>query len=417
MKLGHTAHSTLKLGAKAPFLRACAAGIWLALASCGEPAAEDSVPDVGPGAVATADSSVIVVEDATTPDLTPTREAGVGLDAGTTRRDGGASAADATTGRDGNLPTRDASPATPDASDRTPDAATSGGDARVPDAAVGSVALVPAQGVLLGQYYGDGNVAQTTTKLGRTLPVHLVYYTFTDDWTRGNTTTDLSAGRIPLVNWELFETKLDDIIAGKFDTMLTERARAAKALGKPFFLDFGAEMNGDWSPWGGAQNGSNATKYLAAYKRVHDAFTQEAASNVVWIWCPNVTDEPSASWNQALNYYPGDDYVDWTCVDGYNWGSSNGGGWQSFRDVFKNIYAKLASKGKPIMIGEMASAEVGGDKAAWIAQIVPTLRADYPLIKGLIWFDVNKETDWRISSSAKTEAAFKAFAADPYTNP
>jgi beta-mannanase len=164
-------------------------------------------------------------------------------------------------------------------------------------------------------------------------------------------------------------------------------------------------------------NGASADKYLAAYRRVHDAFVKEGAANVVWVWCPNVTDEPRASWNQALNYYPGDDYVDWTCVDGYNWGSSNGGNWQSFRDVFKTIYPTLASKGKPIMIGEMASAEVGGDKAAWIAQIVPTLRDDFPLIKALVWFDVNKETDWRISSSPEAEAAFVRMANDAYFNP
>ena len=69
------------------------------------------------------------------------------------------------------------------------------------------------------------------------------------------------------------------------------------------------------------------------------------------------------------------------------------------------------------MIGEMASAEVGGDKAAWIAGMVPTLKADFPLIKGLVWFDVNKETDWRISSSPESEAEFVKMASDPYTNP
>lgn len=51
---------------------------------------------------------------------------------------------------------------------------------------------------------------------------------------------------------------------------------------------------------------------------------------------------------------PGDDYVDWVCVDGYNWGNTDGGSWQSFADVFKDIYPKVASKNKPILIGEMA---------------------------------------------------------------
>jgi hypothetical protein len=40
----------------------------------------------------------------------------------------------------------------------------------------------------------------------------------------------------------------------------------------------------------------------------------------------------------------------------------------------------------------MASAEAGGDKGAWIDAIVPTLKASFPMIRGLVWFDVNKET-------------------------
>src|SRR4029079_9089557 len=88
-------------------------------------------------------------------------------------------------------------------------------------------------------------------------------------------------------------------------------------------------------------------------------------------------------------------YVDWTCVDGYNWGSTNGGGWQSFQTVFANVYPKLAAKGKPIMIGEMGSTELGGDKAQWIDGILPAMRAQFPLFRALVWFDVNEETDWR----------------------
>src|SRR4051812_522727 len=66
----------------------------------------------------------------------------------------------------------------------------------------GSSILEPAAGALLGQYYGAGNLAQTTAKLGRTPPVHLTYYAWTDDWTSTVTKADLAAGRIPLVNWE-----------------------------------------------------------------------------------------------------------------------------------------------------------------------------------------------------------------------
>jgi hypothetical protein len=69
------------------------------------------------------------------------------------------------------------------------------------------------------------------------------------------------------------------------------------------------------------------------------------------------------------------------------------------------------------MIPETASTEVGGDKAAWIRAILPALRGSYPAIKALVWFHMNKETDWRVDSSAAARDAFVPMANDPYFNP
>jgi beta-mannanase len=266
-------------------------------------------------------------------------------------------------------------------------------------------------------YFGAGTIAATEATLGRKVAIHLTYYAWNDDWTRGNTASDLAANRIPLVNWEPQTPNLDDIVAGTYDAMLHSRAVSAKALVKPFFLDWGAEMNGSWSPWSGANYGNTTSKYVAAYKHIHDIFTSDGATNVVWAWCPNVEDDPHVAWNLAMNYYPGDGYVDWTCVDGYNWGTTNGNGWQTFAKVFAGIYPLLAAKGKPILIGETASTELGGNKAEWIAAIVPALKSTFPLIRAFAWFDVNKETDWRFESSTASRDAFILMAKDPYLNP
>jgi hypothetical protein len=178
--------------------------------------------------------------------------------------------------------------------------------------------LVPASGALLGQYYGDGSLAQTTARLGRTLSVHLVYYAWKDDWTAGATPADLAAGRIPLVNWEPAGIDFANIVSGSLDATIDARAASAKQLGKPFFLDFAAEMNGDeaWS-------GNDAKLYVDAYRHIHDRFVAAGATNVVWAWCPNVTDTDGSN-QTTLDYYPGDSYVDWTGVDGYNWGRAIG---------------------------------------------------------------------------------------------
>ena len=274
----------------------------------------------------------------------------------------------------------------------------------------GSSILEPESGALLGQFYGAGSVAQTAAKLGRMPAVHLTYYAWDADWTGSATKADLAARRIPLVNWEPHNIDFAKIIDGRLDATIMARANGAKALGQKFFLDFAAEMNGDeaWS-------GNNATLYVAAYRHIHDLFVASGATNVVWAWCPNVTDTPGGN-RTTMDYYPGDSYVDWTGVDGYNWGTKNGG-WQTFQQVFKDIYPLLAAKKKPIIIGEMSSAEADGDKGKWIDEIVPTLRASFPLIRCVVWFDINKEADWRISSSPASEAAFIRMAKDPYFNP
>jgi hypothetical protein len=267
--------------------------------------------------------------------------------------------------------------------------------------------LAPAQGALLGLYYGAGTIAATDARIGRSPQIHLTYFAWADTWEK-DARADLDAGRIPLVNWEPDGIDFADIASGKLDANIKARAQGAKGVGKKFFLDFAAEMNGDeaWSK-------NDAPLYVSAYRHMHDLFVAAGATNVVWVWCPNVTDVNGRN-DMTLAYYPGDDYVDWTGVDGYNWGGAD---WQSFEAVFKTIYPLLAAKKTPIMIGEMASAEPGGDKAAWIDAVIPALKTRYPMFKAVVWFDVNKENDWRINSSAASLAAFGRLATDPYFNP
>jgi hypothetical protein len=50
-------------------------------------------------------------------------------------------------------------------------------------------------------------------------------------------------------------------------------------------------------------------------------------------------------------------------------------------------------------------AEVGGDKAQWISDLFASIEAR-PRIHNFIWFDISKETDWRIDSSAAALSAF-----------
>jgi hypothetical protein len=285
--------------------------------------------------------------------------------------------------------------------------------------------LVPMQGALFGAFVGTGTMAQLETTLGRKTAIQHDFHGWTDDWMVSVRST-LSAGKIPLITWEAWTngsvgTSLDDIISGVHDTLIRTRAEASKDAGQKFFLRWGHEMNGNWYPWDGFHNGANAaaaTKYIAAYRHIHDVFTGAGASNVLWVFSPNADSVPGDAWNQWANYYPGDSYVDWLGYDGYNWGTaSTGSTWRSFQAIGSSIYPSLAAKGKPLMIPETACAEVGGDKAAWINALLPTLRQSFPAIKALVWFHMNKETDWRVDSSSAAKSAFVPFATDAYMNP
>jgi glycosyltransferase involved in cell wall biosynthesis len=104
---------------------------------------------------------------------------------------------------------------------------------------------------------------------------------------------------------------------------------------------------------------------------------------------------------------PSDSYVDLLCMDGYNWGNTNGG-WQSFNQLFGATYNQLtALSNKDIFIGETASAEQGGSKANWITDAYGPAIDSMPKIMGINWFNANKEKDWRVNSTQTALNAYK----------
>jgi hypothetical protein len=291
-----------------------------------------------------------------------------------------------------------------------------------PPAGPPSARTPPASGTLFGAFVGVQNNDEQAfldeeQLLGRRWVIDHRFYSY-EDWINDRTRWDIAQKKIPLVTWEPHEN-LDEIIAGQHDEVFHQRARGARDLGVEMFLRWGHEMNGNWYPWAGANNGKEAgpAKYIAAYRHVHDLFVADGASNVVWVWCPLVADVPAEPWNHWRNYYPGDDYVDWIGLDSYNWGTSSSCcTWQTFGELSTDLYDDYAGR-KPLILAETSSAEVGGDKAAWIDDLHQQLKTRFSAIRAVVWFDINKETDWRIASSARTLAAYQSMALDPFFNP
>jgi hypothetical protein len=225
-------------------------------------------------------------------------------------------------------------------------------------------------------------------------------------------------GSIPVLAWSSQslpavkvqpDFQLSDVISGRYDAYLRGFATEAKAWGKPFFLRFNWEMNGSWFAWHEGANGNQAGESAKAWRHVHDIFSSVGADNATWVWCPNVEYTGSTP---LASLYPGDSYVDWTCLDGYNWGTNPAkpDKWKTFDQVYKASYANITTNiapSKPMMIGEVASTEYGGSKATWIKDMLARIPTEYTKIRALLWFDkFDSNMDWPIETSSSATAAF-----------
>lgn len=270
-----------------------------------------------------------------------------------------------------------------------------------------------------------GNLDQYTSEAGKAPAIVMWYH----DWVHGGfyrTGMDqiVARGAMPMVTWEPQDYtqgvnqpafRLRTIAAGTHDAYIRKYAQDAAAWGQPFYLRFGHEMNGDWYPWAAGVNGNTAADYVAAWRHIYTIFQQAGATNVQWVWSPNY-DYPGLT--PLASLYPGDAYVDWVAIDGYNRGTAlSGAGWQSLGEIFGPTYDTLAAlTSKPFMIAETGSAEAGGDKGAWITQgFLNTIPTRFPRIRAVLWFNENAAdaTDWRISTSPGSLAAYRQVATDP----
>ena len=233
-------------------------------------------------------------------------------------------------------------------------------------------------------------------------------------------------GSIPFFSWSSQSIpsstnepnfQLSDVISGAFDSYIREFATAAKNWGHPFFLRFDWEMNGNWFPWSEGVNGNKAGEYVAAWRHVHNIFTEVGATNATWVWCPNV--DPENKFHSLSSLYPGNEYVNWTGLDGYNWGTNPAkpDRWRTFGELFRSTYSQIAetiAPSKPMTIGEMGSTEYGGSKAAWIKEALSQVPVSYPKIRALLYFEATDEgMDWPIESSPSATAAFAEGIGNP----
>ena len=92
------------------------------------------------------------------------------------------------------------------------------------------------------------------------------------------------------------------IANGSYDQSIDAMIQGIEKMGRPVWLRIGYEFNGGWA-------GFDFNCYINAYRRITDKLRNNTFTNK---YVANVWDYTAdANVNGYMNYYPGDDYVDW----------------------------------------------------------------------------------------------------------
>lgn len=202
----------------------------------------------------------------------------------------------------------------------------------------------------------------------------------------------LRQGLTPMITWEpwlnAFKSRggsaapfgLSDILQGRFDSYITDFARATVRAKGPLFLRPFHEIGNPLYPWS-TSAGNSPDKVAAAWRHVVSIFRREGAINVAFVWTP-FRPEDIAAW-------PGDEWVDWIGLDLFNYGGLlNGGIWQGFESLLSDHLKPFNDLRHPVMLAEVGCSGVGGDCVGWWPAAMGTLTQPvYSNVAALVVFD------------------------------
>jgi mannan endo-1,4-beta-mannosidase len=221
--------------------------------------------------------------------------------------------------------------------------------------------------------------------------------------------------------FNLWAQGLKDFLAGPdLDyTTLDDNRRA--------YLRLAHEMNGNWYKWSAPVGNNRPAHYVAMWKHVKDILDSYGldANHVQWVWSVNNTDSDNVNF-PAERYYPGNNYVHWVAIDGYNWGDSTSvqtptTTWKTPSQVFDPMVTRLRFlTNKPLAITEVGCTTqktgVNGvvAKGQWITDFsTKVVRND---VKMVVWFNEDKERDWAAFGGANGDSTFYYTPTSTLTN-
>ena len=191
---------------------------------------------------------------------------------------------------------------------------------------------------------------------------------------------------------------MQSIADGHSDAYLTQFAKAVRALNVPIAISFGHEMNGNWYPWGTTQ--TTRGPFVAAWRHIHDLFSQAGASNVIWVWNPNIINPvPQVP---LRPYWPGPAYVGLGGLTGYFATT----GPQTYDTLYAPTMTEIRQLHRQAVHHRRdrhrdRPGRDGRARGSWSRTVT-----QHPDVLGFIWFDYNKRgVDWRVESRPIVRAA------------
>jgi hypothetical protein len=88
--------------------------------------------------------------------------------------------------------------------------------------------------------------------------------------------------------------------------------------------------------------------------------------------------------------------------------------WWTFAEIFGQKYPRLASFAKPVMIAELGSLAVGGDRERWYRDAIVSIPREYPAVRAVLFFHARddqtvtyQKVDWTITGDSSLTAVVR----------
>lgn len=170
---------------------------------------------------------------------------------------------------------------------------------------------------------------------------------------------------------------LPNVASGARDANVELLGEFIRRANRPVLLRIGYEFDGSW-------NGYDPTLYVRAFRRIMDRLRAQGVTNVAAVWQSSGF---TTSKSTLLQWYPGDDYVDWVAYSYFKQSNPSGG-----------MLTIARERGKPVMIAEatpqrnLSLGDPVQHWSAWFAPFFTHVRSNSDVVKAVAyintrWFD------------------------------